>query len=143
MNKRSFPILFIFFFSLIITACSSAPGEVEVSCDDFYDVQERSGEITVAVDEEFTLTLCSNPTTGFLWSEDADISDDEVIQQISHEFVLPEEKDEPPPPGTPGQEIWTFKGLKAGSSTIYVEYSRPWEGGEKGEWTFILMVIVE
>jgi hypothetical protein len=28
--------------------------------------------------------------------------------------------------------------------TIYtMEYSRPWEGGEKGEWTFTLTVIVK
>jgi len=36
-----------------------------------------------------------------------------------------------------------FQTLEPGSSTIYLEYSRPWEGGEKGEWTFTLDVVVK
>ncbi len=36
-----------------------------------------------------------------------------------------------------------FKALKKGSSTIYLEYSRPWEGGEKGEWTCTVNVVVK
>jgi len=45
--------------------------------------------------------------------------------------------------GAPGEEVWTFKALKKGTSTIALEYSRPWEGGEKGEWTLNLTVIVK
>ena len=45
--------------------------------------------------------------------------------------------------GTPGQEVWTFEALKKGSSTVSLEYDRPWEGGEKGEWTFELTVVVK
>ena len=28
------------------------------------------------------------------------------------------ENEPPPPPGTPGQEVWTFKALKEGSSIV-------------------------
>jgi len=42
--------------------------------------------------------------------------------------------------GMKGKEIFTFKTLKKGVSTIDFKYSRPWEGGEKGEWTFKLEV---
>jgi len=42
---------------------------------------------------------------------------------------------------------WGFsmeiQALKKGASTIYVEYGRPWKGGEKGEWTFRLPVVVK
>jgi len=132
--------------SLSLFACSPAIKQVpvEVSCDDFYKLQHISQEVGVAVGDSFTVTLCSNPTTGFLWSESAQISDQSVLEQLGREFVPPEYKgDKPPPPGTPGQEIWTFKALKAGESTISMEYSRPWEGGEKGEWTFALTVTVK
>jgi len=64
-----------------------------------------------------------------------------LVEQF-HEFVSPESKS-PPPPGTPGQEVWTFKALKVGESVISVDYSRSWEGGEKGEWTFVLNVLVK
>ena len=131
---------------LSLFACSPAPKQVslEVPCDDFYEYQQISKEVEVAAGGSLTVTLCSNPTTGFQWSELAQISDQTVLQQIDHKFVPPEDTgDRPPPPGTPSKEIWTFKALKEGESTISMEYSRPWEGGEKGEWTFVLTVLVE
>ena len=45
--------------------------------------------------------------------------------------------------GGAGKEIWTFKALKKGTSTVSMEYSRPGEGGEKGHWTFVAAVIVK
>jgi inhibitor of cysteine peptidase len=88
--------------------------------------------------------LCSNPSTGFGWPESAQISDLTIVQQTDHKYVAPQtEGSATPATGTPGQEVWTFKALKKGTSTIYVEYSRPWEGGEKGEWTFRLTLVVK
>jgi len=130
--------------SLCLLACLPASKQVsvEVSCDDFMKRQHISKEVEVAVDGSLTVTLCSNPTTGFRWSESAQISDQTVLQQTDHKLVMPK-SEPPPPPGTPGQEVWTFKALKKGTSTISMEYSRPWEGGEKGEWTFVLTVVVK
>ena len=132
--------------SLCLLACSPAPKQVSVdaSCDNFMKLQHISKEVEVAVDGSLTVTLGSNPTTGFLWSESADISDQTVLQQTGHEYITPEgEGDEPPAPGTPGQEVWTFKALKKGTTEVSMEYSRPWEGGEKGEWTYTLTVVVK
>ncbi|MFC2001721.1 DUF4382 domain-containing protein [Chloroflexota bacterium] len=114
---------------------------VKVSCDDFIEQRHINKEVEVPVDSSILLTLCSNPTTGFQW-ESANISAQAVLEQVDHEFISPE-SEPPPPPGTPGQDVWTFKALKAGTSTISIDYSRPWEGGEKAEWTFILTVIVK
>ena len=128
--------------SLSLFACSSAVS-VEASCDDFTKLQHISKEVKVAVDGSLTVTLCSNPTTGFEW-ESPKITNQTVLQQVGHEFEAPEHKgDEPPPPGEAGKEVWTFKALKEGTSTISMEYSQPWEGGEKGEWTFNLTVVVK
>ena len=113
---------------------------VEVSCDDFTELRHISEEVEVAVGGSFTVALCSNPSTGFEWGL-AQISDQTVLQQTDHQLVMP--GPEPPPsPGTPGKEIWTFKAVKKDSSTISIEYSRPWEGGEEEEWTFNLTVVV-
>jgi inhibitor of cysteine peptidase len=119
----------------------------QVSCDDFMSQKNVASEITISDYENYgqvalTIILCSNPTTGFSWSENAQISDTSILKQVSHEFIGPE-SEPPPPPGTPGQEIWTFEALKAGTSSISLEYSRPWEGGEKGEWTYTLTVTVK
>ncbi len=62
------------------------------------------------------------------------------MEQVNHEFLPPGENGAA---GASGEEAWTFKALKEGESTISMEYSRPWEGGEKREWTFILTVSVK
>ena len=134
--------------SMLLVACD-APGQkawVEVSCDEFSDNNHIEAmpalEVHLGETETFEVKLCSNPTTGFKWSENAQISDTAVLVQEDHKFIGPE-SEPPPPPGTPGQEVWTFRALKRGSSTIFFEYSRPWKGGEKGEWTCTVNVVVK
>ena len=132
---------------LCLLACLPAPKQVSVnvSRDDFNKEQHFSQEVEVAVDGSLTLTLYSCPSEGRQWSEPAQISDQTVLQQTDHKFVMPEaEGDMPPPPGTPGQEVWTFKALKEGKSTISMEYTHPWEGGEEEPMlTFALTVVVK
>jgi len=131
--------------ALSLLACSSPVSTgayVEVPIDDFMNQKHVSGQVEVATGESFTVTLGSNPTTGFQWAEEAQISDPGVLKQVSHEFIGPE-SEPPPPPGTPGQEVWTFEALEKGTTTVSMEYGRPWEGGEKGEWTFNLTVVVK
>ncbi|GAI41881.1 unnamed protein product [marine sediment metagenome] len=90
------------------------------------------------VGEELTVTLGSNPTTGFQWSEDAEISDESIIKQVNHEFVAPETD----VPGTPGQEVWTFEALKKGTVTTFLEYSRPWIEEDIGYWTVTITTTI-
>ena len=129
---------------VFLVACAT-PGQkawVEVSCNEFYDNPHINTMLEVQVGETFEVKLCSNPTTGFQWLEKAQISDTAVLRQEDHKFIGPES--EPPPlPGTPGQEIWTFETLKRGSSEVYLEYSQPWDGGEKGEWTCTVNVVIK
>ena len=130
--------------ALSLLACSASSGEVltGISCDDFMNRKHISEQVDIASGEFFTVTLCSNPTTGFQWWEEAQISDTNVLKQLQHEFRSPG-TEPPPPPGTPGQQVWVFRAQKKGTSTIYLEYSRPWEGGEKGEWTYTVTVNVK
>ena len=99
----------------------------------------HSGDIALGVDGTLTVILCSNPTTGFQWSESPEISDPTILQQLDHEFIPAEAENIV---GGAGKELFTFKTLKKGAAIIHFEYSRPWEGGEKGEWTFDLEVQV-
>ena len=132
--------------SMCFLACSTAPKpvSVNVACDEFMKSQHINQEVAVAAGDSFTVTLCSNPSTGFQW-EPAQISDPTVLQEVDHKSIGPSEETGgmPPAPGTPGQEVWTFQALKAGESTVSIDYSRPWEGGEKGTWTFNLTVVVK
>ena len=139
MRLRStiFPLITI--IHLLVSCSQNA--SLEADCPEFYEAQHLAREINIAVGEEFSMTLCSNPTTGFQWSEEAEISAPGVVEQLDHVFIGP--ADDPSPPGTPGSEVWTFRALSQGDCTISFAYSRPWEGGEKSEWTFVLSVAAE
>ena len=124
-------------------AGASGQGAPEVTCDEFMELdpgeQAIERELEVTTGDSFTVTLCSNPSTGFEW-EEAVISDQSVLRQAGHEFQAPGSG---APPGAAGKEVWTFEAVKRGTSTVSMAYSRPWEGGEKGVWTFSLTVVVE
>ena len=149
-SKLLVVIALLLLISTMSVACAS-PTQPEVSnrwvwveklCDEFQNNKNISDTIEINAGDTLVVVLCSNPTTGFKWSEDAQISDATILKQEVHEFSGPE-SEPPPPPGTPGLESWRFQVLKPGTSTIYVEYSRPWAGGEKGEWTYNLTVTVK
>ena len=120
--------------ALSLLACSGVAKNITIVGDPSTD-----GEVEVAAGGSVTVMLESNPTTGFSWSEDAQISDPAVLEQVSHEYVAPDSE----MVGATGQEVWKFKALKEGKATVYMEYSRPWEGGEKAEWTYTLTVTVK
>ena len=146
MKLRLILMCTVVVMSLCLSACSLASRQVslKISCDDFYKQHDISKEVEVAVGDSFIVALCSNPSTGFQWAESAEIGDKTVLEQTEHKFVSPGAEDTKPiAPGTPGQEVWTFKALKKGTSTISMVYGRPWEGGEKGEWLFDLAVNVK
>ena len=126
--------------SLLLAACTvqGANTEIEIQCDEFNQNPHQTGSLEVSIGEEFIVSLCSNPSTGFQWINVAHISDPQIVEQVSHEYIGFSEKGTPPPPGTPGSQLWRFRALMSGTSTLSFEYSRDWEGGEKGEWTFVL-----
>jgi len=108
--------------------------DLSIPIDAFQNQPHIDAVMNAAVGKELTVTLGSNPTTGFGWSEFAEISDETIVRQVSHQYVG-KEYETPPPPGTSGEEVWVFQGLKKGTTTIYMEYSRPWVEEEIGVWT--------
>ena len=138
MKLRVILVCAIGTISLLFSGCS-ADDEVSLraSCDDFYKQGEIIKEVQVPTGDSFKVSLCCNPSTAFKWSETASISDETVIKQIDHKFVMA------PPGGTPDQEIWTFKAIKKGTSIITIENSHPLEGNKNRGWTFVLTAIVD
>jgi inhibitor of cysteine peptidase len=118
---------------LSLPACSSAtPKEFSA------DISSSGKDITMTAGDTLTITLESNATTGFSWNENTNIGDVTVIQQTDHKY-------QPPAvaiPGAGGNEIWKLKALKSGSSTISMEYRRPFEPNAAPTNTFTLTVIV-
>jgi len=122
------------------TKASGHEVPVDVTYDDFMKNQHISRSVEIPANGTLTVTLFSNPTTGFRWSEEASINDGTVLEQTGHEYVAPGQEGVV---GAGGQEVWTFKALEKGETTVSMEYGRPSEGGEKGEWIFKLIVTVK
>ena len=122
-----------------LTACAPSTSDINLSCDDFSANNNITKSISVAAGSTFTVTLCSNATTGYQWSENAKIGDTSIVEQVSQQFVEPSSD----LMGAAGKQVWTFKALKAGTTTVSMDYSRDWEGGEKGTWTFKLNATVK
>jgi len=125
-----------------VTEISEQGASFEFSCDSFIENNHISLSYSpeIEIGDSITVTLCSNPTTGFRWSESAEISNQSVLEQISHGYTAPEDENIV---GGAGKETWTFRGIERGMASISIEYSRPWEGGEQGEWTFSITVKVK
>lgn len=108
--------------------------DLSISIDPLRNQKHFDAVMNAAVGDELTVALGCNPTTGFSWSKYAEIGDETIVQQTS-QMYFDTSTETPPIPGSPGEEVWTFKALKAGTTTIFMEYSRPWVEGEIGVWT--------
>jgi predicted secreted protein len=115
---------------------------LELGYDDFTAQANITKDIEINHPGSLTVTLYSNPTTGFQWVEAAEVSQSEVIEQVSHEFVAPESSGDGLV-GAPGKDVRVFDSKQAGSAIIKFSYGRPWEGGEKDAWTVTLNITVK
>jgi inhibitor of cysteine peptidase len=129
-------------------ASNSGEGAVtiEISTDEFAAQNHIVKDIELKYPGSLIVSLGANPTTGFRWDEEAAIAmllkGEMVLEQVSHTYIEPEEGDEPIM-GAPGKDVWVFDTKATGPTTVKFTYSRPWEGGEKGEWTLRLDVTVK
>ena len=78
--------------------------------------------ITVKPGKQFQITLESNPTTGYQWCLAQPLTALSVIL-VTNQFVRPRTR----LTGAPGREIWSFKAVQPGTTTIQLEYVRSWE----------------
>jgi len=90
------------------------------------------------IDDEFVLTLESNPTTGYRW-QFADKPDEKIVRFISSEYKAPETK----LVGAGGNEVWTFKAAGKGKTTINLIYVRPWEKDTPPARTATVIIVVD
>jgi len=111
---------------------------VEISCDEFTENPHSiRNDFQAEIGDKITVKLCSNPTTGFEWGYE--ITTENVVKEEDHDFEPPEGD----VPGAAGIEVWTFEAVEKGTTEVQMEYSQPWEGGLKAEWTYTITVTVQ
>ncbi len=128
--------------TLAVAACSTASGATlpptnyTINDEQFAEQKDISQNVVIDSGKSFTITLPSNGSTGFAW--EATVPASGAVEQTDQKYV-----EGGAMPGASGQEVWTFKALKAGTATIKLDYSRPWEGGEKAVRTLTINVTVK
>ena len=139
MKLRIMLILAILATSLSLLSCivTSRDINVDISCDEFRAHNHVRNDFQVEIGDKIRAKLCSNPTTGFKW--EYEMSNDNVLKKEDHDF----EKPKGDVSGAAGIEVWTFEAVEKGITEVRMEYSQPWEGGSKEEWTYTITVTVE
>jgi predicted secreted protein len=124
-----------------LAACSSAQAAepLGATCDQFQSTPtvEQSGDIAAGID--FTVVLCSNPSTGYTW-DDPQIGDTGVVTLVDRTYQAP--GGTLPIVGAAGGDVLKFHAVAAGKTTVAVSYGQPWAGGARGEWTYRLTITV-
>lgn len=114
MMARHIAILLLI-FGLAASSCGALEGHAPTRPEE---------PVCVKADEDFTITLDSNRTTGYGW-ERATSSGDEKVRFISSEYVPADTG----LVGSGGREIWTFRAGSPGKAQLAFIYVRPWEKG--------------
>lgn len=71
--------------------------------------------------EAFDISLESNKSTGYGWS--AVVTDPAIVGIEGNDYVQPETH----VMGKGGNEVWHFRGIMQGETTINFNYARPWD----------------
>ncbi len=92
------------------------------------DTTNPSQPITANLGETFDIVLVSNPTTGYRWNLVKEL-DTNTIQLVGQDY-LPQR---PILVGSGGVDVWTFRAVKAGDTTIVFGYYPPGNNTEPSE----------
>jgi inhibitor of cysteine peptidase len=76
--------------------------------------------IEAQVNRTFKIIVDSNPSTGYTWKS---IFDKKMLKLEKSVYMRPEQQI----PGKGGKQIYVFRPIKAGKTTIELQYARKWE----------------
>jgi inhibitor of cysteine peptidase len=111
-------VIVVMLVSLVMSGCASQDNRPQTTTTTQPPTIEASGadngkELTMSVGDTLRLTLVANHSIPFWWAVDTLIADNTILQQTGHEFTASATTT-----GGDGSEFWTFKALKAGTTTI-------------------------
>jgi predicted secreted protein len=93
--------------------------------------------LSAKINEQFYITLSSNPYTGYEW-QIASVSNPDIVRFVDSQYIPPESQ----LIGAPGKQVLTFNALQEGDATVMLEYVRPWETGVPPVSIYVAEVMV-
>lgn len=111
-----------------LSSCSSRSIEI--------GLEDNGSSHTIRKGQTLVVSLESNPTTGYSWQP---VFDAQFLEQIGEAEFDPESD----LVGAGGMETFRFKALQPGTTTLTLNYLRPWEADSPPEEVFELALTVE
>lgn len=115
---KNYPILFLLLIMLALAACAEKSDKPAKLTADDIRVTDPDQAIEVKGGEEFTIMLETNPNTGLHWEIAVEL-DTAVVEYVWKEFVGKTARED-----SPGWDVWTFKAIAPGETTITFGYYR-------------------
>jgi inhibitor of cysteine peptidase len=101
-------------------------------------VSTTNATLSAKINQQFYITLSSNPSTGYEWQV-ASVSNPDMVRFVDSQYIHPESE----LLGAAGKQVLTFNALQEGNTTIQLEYVRPWETGVPPVSIYVAEVVVE
>ena len=76
--------------------------------------------ITVTAGDTFGIVIPSNSSTGYRWNIVPEL-DDTIVEFVEQAYIA----EEPVMPGSGGMDVWTFRAVSAGDTTVVLGYYPP------------------
>lgn len=124
MKRLLAPVITSILVACLVAGC----GGVKTYVDD-------NKTIITTVDQEFTIALDSNPTTGYKWQ----VSHDVTMLSLVEDRYEPDEK-AAGLVGAGGTQYYRFKALRKGNTEVILIYMRPWEEKTATERVFKVII---
>lgn len=105
--------------------------------------EDAGKAVETSVGKEFTVELEANHTTGYAWQLQKPV-DESMVKAVSNDYqATPQAPGKVPMVGGGGKEVWTFKAVKAGKTTIDFKYVRSWEADKPPAKTASFQVVIK
>jgi predicted secreted protein len=138
-------ILYLLIATLLFSACgTSSPTTSQTATlpptaetpNPLPEPSDPTQLLTVKAGETFELVLPSNPSTGYHWEIISEL-DANAIEFVAQDYVA----EQPVAPGSGGMDVWTFRALNVGDTTVELGYYPPEDGADPFETvTFFIQV---
>jgi inhibitor of cysteine peptidase len=128
--KKLFALTFIVLalFTIGLMGCSSTSKAYT----------DTSKVINIKLNQEFTIALGSNITTGYSWQPEYDLN---ILTLVGNEYKEGDTTGKIV--GAPGTEYFHFKATRTGNSQISFTYYRPWETPTSEDQTAKFDIVVK
>jgi inhibitor of cysteine peptidase len=94
----------------------------------FLEPTDPTQLMTVKTGETFNLVLPSNPSTGYRWNIVPEL-DENIVQFVEQGYSA----EQPVIPGSGGLDVWTFRAVNAGDTTVVLGHYPPSNPNEPEE----------